>query len=192
MTWVPIEVCIKRDSKRTGSAHVGEKVIRDMAKRFNIKPSLITDKVEIDPNLPYAVICDIDGTVALNESGRNFYDETLVSEDTPRLPVIVAVKALANYNSNQLIFLSGRTTKCYFETKDWLIKKAKFDDNFILLMRSDGDKRRDSIVKKEIFDKHIRGKFNVFAVFDDRPQVINECWLPMGLTVFNVGNGRDF
>lgn len=34
----PIEECIRRDSKREGRAHVGEAVIRDMAKKFT-KPN---------------------------------------------------------------------------------------------------------------------------------------------------------
>ena len=31
---VPIEVCIERDAQRSGNAHVGERVIRDMWRRY--------------------------------------------------------------------------------------------------------------------------------------------------------------
>ena len=35
-------------------------------------------------------------------------------------------------------------------------------------MRSAGDKREDSIVKSELFDAHVRDKYNVQFVLDDR------------------------
>lgn len=37
-THVPVEVCIERDSKREGPAHVGEEVIRSMAERNGLLP----------------------------------------------------------------------------------------------------------------------------------------------------------
>ncbi len=63
-----------------------------------------------------------------------------------------------------------------------------------LLMRAPGDSRRDSIVKRELYEKHIKGKYNVVAVFDDRPSVIRECWQALGFTdrIFNVGSGEEF
>jgi hypothetical protein len=45
-------------------------------------------------------------------------------------------------------------------------------------------------VKLEIFDREIRHKYNVVAVFDDRRQVV-EAWRSLGLSVFQVAPG-DF
>lgn len=61
-------------------------------------------------------------------------------------------------------------------------------------MRPQGDMRRDSIVKRELYENHIKGKYNVVAIFDDRPQVIRECWQALGFgdRIFNVGTGKEF
>jgi hypothetical protein len=56
-------------------------------------------------------------------------------------------------------------------------------------MREYGDQRKDSIVKAEIFDQEIRGRYHVVAVFDDRDQVVR-MWRSLGLTVFQVAEGN--
>ncbi len=58
-----------------------------------------------------------------------------------------------------------------------------------LYMRANKDQRSDFIVKKELYDAHIKGKYNVVAVFDDRPSVCNGLWRPLGLPLFQVGDG---
>ena len=57
-------------------------------------------------------------------------------------------------------------------------------------MRKLDDKRRDDIVKKELFDENIRGRFNVKFVIDDRNRVV-DMWRQIGLTCFQVEEG-DF
>ena len=52
-----------------------------------------------------------------------------------------------------------------------------------LHMRAEGDMRKDSIVERELFDAHIKDKYDVVAVFDDRPQMIR-LWNLMGLKTF--------
>ena len=49
-------------------------------------------------------------------------------------------------------------------------------------------------MKRELYEEHIKERYNVVAIFDDRPQVIRECWQAVGLgdRVFNVGDGREF
>lgn len=59
-----------------------------------------------------------------------------------------------------------------------------------LLMRNKDDNRKDSIIKKELFDKHIRGRYDVMFVLDDRNQVV-EMWRSLGLKCLQVENG-DF
>jgi hypothetical protein len=54
-------------------------------------------------------------------------------------------------------------------------------------MRKTGDKRQDAIVKQEIYDTKIKGKYNILAVFDDRPQVCR-MWHQNGLPLFKVGD----
>jgi hypothetical protein len=57
-------------------------------------------------------------------------------------------------------------------------------------MRETGDRRKDSIIKKEIFDRHIRDVYNIEFVLDDRNQVV-ELWRSLGLTCLQVADG-DF
>jgi hypothetical protein len=59
-----------------------------------------------------------------------------------------------------------------------------------LFMRPAGDTRKDSIVKREIFDAEIAHRWRVIGVFDDRRQVVR-MWRALGLTVFQVAEG-DF
>lgn len=53
-----------------------------------------------------------------------------------------------------------------------------------------GDMRKDSIVKRELFDAHIRDVYDVHYVLDDRQQVV-DMWRGLGLAVFQVAPG-DF
>jgi len=213
MTDVPIETCIYQDAKRTGYKCVGEKVIRDMAARYNVGvtevkqqknrgPIPVTDPQPMSINLPACIIVDIDGTVA-KHGKRSPYDESKVLEDAPRPSVIFVIKALSYVMHTvvesplKIFFFSGRTEGCRNNTEAWLVDANKADMekeiyNWQLEMRKVGDSRKDSIVKSELFDKFVRGKYNCIGIFDDRPQVIEECWLPKGLTVFNVGDGSIF
>lgn len=56
-------------------------------------------------------------------------------------------------------------------------------------MRPAGDKRRDDIIKAEIFDQHIRGHHNILLVLDDRDSVV-KMWRSMGLTCLQVAEGN--
>ena len=57
-------------------------------------------------------------------------------------------------------------------------------------MRKAGDNRVDYVIKYEIFDQHIRNKYNVLGVFDDRSQVIN-MWRSINIRCYDVA-GNDF
>lgn len=70
-----------------------------------------------------------------------------------------------------------------FQMNDWLHKHELVPD--VLLMRSGGDKRRDSIVKTEMYEEHIEPHYDVIFVVDDRPQVV-EAWGELGLPVLHV------
>jgi predicted kinase len=196
-TDVPIEVCVERDLKRQRT--VGEQVIRDMHTRYlkgrtlPLPPpeepadaSTGLPLYEVKPGTPRAVLVDIDGTVALM-SGRSPFDETRVSEDQPNRAVIHVVRAL-HAAGNRIVFLSGRTAGCRAETEMWLTRHVAvpFDG---LHMRPVGDSRKDSIVKAELFDTHVRDVYDVTCVLDDRDQVVR-AWREMGLTVLQVAEGN--
>lgn len=71
----------------------------------------------------------------------------------------------------------------WFLMRDWLLKNDLPID--YLFMRQGGDQRRDSIVKREIYERFIEPNFNVLYVVDDRQQVVDE-WREIGLKVLQV------
>lgn len=177
-TDVPVEECIKRDLKRPVS--VGEKVIRDMYNQF-LKPK--PEVIEYDPELPDAILCDLDGTLALL-NGRNPYDASTCENDIVNEPVLAVLHSLGV--NNRVIFVSGREDKYKVQTLNWLMKYGQgFGTD--LHMRASGDFRPDEIVKREIFDRKIRGHYNVKFVIDDRLKVCR-MWHQLGLKLFRVGD----
>lgn len=192
-TGVPVEVCVERDAARPEP--VGAQVIHDMHQRYLAgKPAPLTmaepERVTLyrpDPDKPAAIMVDLDGTVAII-GDRSPYDAHRAHVDHPNTPVIAAVRAMhsAGY---QIIYCSGRTDDGRAVTEEWLAKHVGVPYAG-LHMRATGDTRKDSVVKTEMFNRHIREDYQVVAVFDDRNQVVR-AWRELGLTVFQVADG-DF
>lgn len=186
-TDVPVDECIKRDLARPTS--VGSKVILDMHNRW-IKT--YQSPPVVDPSLQNAYIIDIDGTLA-KMHGRGPYEFDKIGTDVPNEAVVQVVLNLAQWNN--LIIVSGREEKYREVTTDWLNRYIKdIQDNplwDILFMRPTDDTRNDAIVKQEIYEREIKGKYNIRGVFDDRPRVIR-MWRSLGLPVFDVGPGFEF
>lgn len=144
-----------------------------------------------DPTLRYCVIVDLDGTIA-NHSQRHWaaYDEC--HGDAPIWDVIDALQN-EDYCGTKLIFMSGREDSCYDMTRKWIAKYVYGDedkfDAVVLYMRATKDYRPDFVVKNELFEKHIAGKYNVARCYDDRDQVV-ALWRYKGLTCFQVAEGN--
>jgi predicted kinase len=176
---VPLETCIDRDLKRFNS--VGEKVIRDMYNQFIAPPR--APKPAYNPDLPDVVLCDLDGTIALI-GDRSPYDAAKCELDLVNEPV----RSILQNSGKAIVFVSGREDKFKPQTLAWLAKhNISFDG---LYMRQSGDSRKDSIVKKEIYDEFILDKYNVAFVLDDRDQVV-KVWRDLVLTCLQVDYG-DF
>lgn len=181
-TGVSLDECIKRDKNRANS--VSEKVIRGMYNQY-LKPEV--PKIERNPLLPDAIIVDIDGTVALMNN-RGPYDFDKVDTDLVNTPVKKVIDAMISDHITVVIFCSGREDLYRKKTVKWMDKNDILHD--FLYMRETGDKRNDSVVKQEIYDNKIKGKYNILAVFDDRQRVV-DMWRQNGLPVFQVADG-DF
>lgn len=180
----PIEECIKRDLKRFNS--VGETVIRDMYDSF-LAPPVIT--LQQNPSLKHIYIFDIDGTVA-EKGDRSPYDWEKVDEDKPKENVIQIARIL-NKSGYYIFFFSGRDEICREKTEKWICMHFNWDPgDFRLEMRKKGDMRKDTIVKKEMFEQHIKDKFYVAAVFDDRDAVVQLWRREIGLTCLQVNYGN--
>lgn len=138
-----------------------------------------------DPTLPTAWLVDMDGTLALMRAGgRGPYEYDRVLEDDPNEAVIELVRTVAASGA-KIIIMSGREDSALEDTKVWLgVHEVPFD---AIYMRTTGDSRRDSVVKLELFDAHVRGHYNVRGVLDDRLQVAR-LWHSLGLPLFRVGD----
>ena len=134
-------------------------------------------------------IVDLDGTVAL-KGDRGVFDYNKSYKDKPNTYVIETVQALLDSDViDHVQFLSGRESYSYKVTRDWLSDNNFDMDKHSLLLRKSGDRRKDIVIKKEIFDACIKHN-DIFAVFDDRPQVI-DLWWDLKLPVFHVGDYRN-
>ena len=213
--FIELDEAIERDSKREGKAKVGEAVIRKWWKDSGGKQfKFYKPRTEIfrerngnlnsavaapvwDSNLPTAVLCDLDGTLALIHD-RSPYDASDCDiKDLPNTPVIETV--LAHYHAGRkIIFCSGREDKFRPETIRFIEKHLLTDDpqtgevepiGYQLFMRKTDDFRKDAIIKEEIYQNEIEGKYNVLMVLDDRNQVV-DFWRAKGLTCFQVAEGN--
>lgn len=187
---VSVEECINRDLKRLNS--VGEKVIRDMYNQYlRPKPVIYTPP----ENRPMAILCDIDGTLAHGiNATRKPYEWDKVDTDT--LDETIS-SILSRYWQDDLmvadqepkiILMSGRDGSCRGLTQDWLHRHGIRYHS--LFMRETGDKRKDFIIKRELFDKHIRNNYQILFVLDDRRQVVEMWRNELGLKVLQVAEGE--
>lgn len=138
-----------------------------------------------DPSKINAIIVDIDGTLSI-PLNRSPYDMTKVIEDKPNIPICSLVELLSD--SYAVLLVSGREDCARDDTELWM------QENNItyckLFMRETGDNRRDVIIKKEIYEKHIQPYFNVKYVLDDRLQTVIG-WRDLNLCCLQVATG-DF
>jgi predicted kinase len=196
---VPVEECLRRNALRSGIARVPDSVILGMAKKASVSKTgkfqqlsdLIIEyrssevKYNNDDSLQPALIVDLDGTLC-KMNGRNPYDASRCGEDVVNQPVLDVLEQF----TDMVIFMSGRSSKYRPETERWLKKHVPSHVLVAgLFMRAEGDMRKDSIVKRELFEQHVAGKYWIRFVMDDRSQVVRE-WRRMGLTVFQVAEGN--
>lgn len=180
---VDVETCIARDLQRPNS--VGPTVIRRMWQEY-----LGHKQMELlqDPALPVAIICDLDGTLALL-NGRSPYDASNSDKDLLNEPVAAIVRQFQQAGTH-IVFLSGREDKFREPTMRFLNEHLGPEFPHELLMRKTGDMRKDAIIKEEILRAEILPRYKVNFVLDDRNQVV-DMWRSIGLTCLQVNYG-DF
>ena len=168
-----------------GLAKALAKQKRQQAKEaFETKPV-----VEKQTNLPTAVIVDVDGTLAIR-GNRGIFEFEKCEEDLVCEEVKTIVELLRTRPYINIIILSGREEVYKGRTEAWLQKNTIPYDGII--MRPTGDRRQDSIVKQELYERHLKGKFNILFVIDDRPRVIRT-FRSLGLYVFDCNQtGQEF
>jgi hypothetical protein len=192
-TGVSLEFCINNDrhrSTRNPWAYAGNQEVtkawnasQALRRRFGgaglplwvekLNSSDGIDAYVPDPNLPPAVIVDIDAPVG--PVGRRASDDA-----TPcwRDDVAVLLQQLTHGHGPQVIILTGRGEEQRDVLLQWLTDKSVRHDD--VHMRRHGDTRRDDIVKLELFNDHVRHRFNVIAAFD-HPDRLVMLWQRLGL-----------
>ena len=123
-----------------------------------------------------AILCDVDGTVALMKGKRSPFEYDKAFEDEANHPVINAVLTLTEIWGCDLIFLSAREnvifntldddnksnrkyvndrfTSSYDLTEQWLGKYIGEENYDKLILRDKGDYRKDCYVKYDIYNNH--------------------------------------
>lgn len=206
---ITLEEALKRAKKRAaeGGLEVPEAAIRRMYKQtdngrprplpdFSEKRGVSKERVaayeaassvpyEEQEGLPKVAIVDVDGTLTMGiHPSRGPFEWTKVGVDEPNPYVIQMVKLLADAGTKIIVF-SGRSDACYDETLAWFQQHDSPAE--ALFMRKDGDMAPDNIVKSELFEREIRGRYNVVAVIDDRGSVCR-LWHKLQLPLFRVGD----
>ena len=88
---------------------------------------------------------------------------------------------------HKIIIVSGRIDDLRHETELWLKKfEVPFD---YLFMRKRKDMRPDNVIKLEIYEEHIRDKFQIIFVLDDRQKVV-DMWRGQNLVVLQCAPGN--
>lgn len=185
---VPIQELIERDSKR-GDKMVGEQVIREM---FHKHVKKMPTFLEYNPDLPAAVVCDLDGTLTLGPKDRSPYDWHKVGNDELNVGVAHALDGIKLIGYAKVLIFSGRDEVCRPETEAWL-EKYDIEYDALYMRRSDhfnenGGQVADTEVKAEMVEKYIRDKYNVLLWFDDRVQVSNMLRDVYGINVAQLGD----
>lgn len=177
--------CIARDAKR--AKPVGEKVIKQMHEQFFAAKERVIQYMPQSPDLPKSIICDLDGTLAFL-GDRNPYDAANCERDVLNEPIADILKTYHGLGY-QILLLSGRSEMHRAPTVRWL---EKYNIPYqVLLMRAAQDSRKDSIVKREIFDAHIANRYNIAFILDDRNQVVDMWRKDLKLPCLQVNYG-DF
>lgn len=157
-----------------------------MRDKKNKKVTKDLEYAEQNEALPKAIICDLDGTLALI-CGRSPYDATHCYNDTLNRPV---ANLLKNYKKLgfTILLLSGREEKFRAPTLQFLTSHEIVFDK--LLMRRTSDNRKDNIIKRELFDRDIKDRYFIEFVLDDRDQVVEMWRHDLQLPCFQVYYGN--
>ncbi|EQA7786890.1 AAA family ATPase [Acinetobacter baumannii] len=185
--WVELE---KRNAVR-GNKAVPKPVLRSM--HLNMQKYLGKHYQYVaDKSKPQAVIFDLDGTLANNDHRDAFAYWKLI-DDKP-IEFVVNILKLYEEMGYHIICVSGRNAgtkedhhKWEKLTQSWLAKhNIPYNE---LHMRAHDDRRKDDIVKEEIFRTHIAHKYNVECAYDDRDRVV-EMWRRIGVNCCQVNFGE--
>ena len=194
--WTPVEECILRDAARPNP--IGEKIIKETWRRYRnfiIHEDIMAMKAKAsqqNPDLPVAIICDMDATLCLNTSGRPFYGEGAaegMEKDEPINEIVGLVRAYCNFHNAELIILTGRedTPESRVATEKWLDAHLLCPD--MVLMRPKGDYSAGPDCKKKLYEQYVKDKYYVPIVLEDSTKCVR-MWRDLGITCLQPNDGK--
>ena len=156
-----------------------------------------------------AVIFDIDGTLAncdhrlhllpkgkkdVSKQWDRFFeamDKDGLNEDVYALYMAVnnyVFPSKDDFYSYEKIIITGRPIRYCSKTFEWLRVHNIYPEE--IYFRENEDHRGDHIIKKEFYEKHIKDRYDVKFVVEDRQRVV-DMWRSLGLTCLQCAKG-DF
>ena len=146
----------------------------------------------------------MDGTLADISARKHFVEGKLkdwesfysnMKDDKPRVDVVKQILDFICENKIEEVFIvTSRRELARTETMEWL--NQNIDEKFInkishIYMRKDEDMRLDEEVKREFYCCEFKDRYDVVAVFEDRPRVV-KMYRDLGVYVVDVGDGIEF
>ena len=136
----------------------------------------------VQERYPDAVICDLDGTLALL-NGRDPFDWNKIGNDKVNTPV-QELLALYHHAGFRILIVSGRDENAGAATQAWLKKnKIKYDK---LFLRSVRDNTSNVDFKRSLYLERIHGNYHIHAVLEDQPEAAAVYRNEFNLTVLQV------
>lgn len=129
----------------------------------------------------------MDGTVAMR-GDRDPYDFSRVNEDSLNVPITNLLKTQIEAGFG-IIFVSGREE--YLRDETLLFLGRFMETPITLFLRQNRDYRSDEIIKREIYETHIKDAYEIAFVLDDRDRTVAMWRKQLGLTTLQVAEG-DF
>ena len=148
-----------------------------------------------------AIIVDIDGTLANVDHRRHYIEKKdwknffmHMTGDTVNewcrdlMDSVWEGMQCTSKPPFEVLLVTGRPGNFRHVTEAWL--KANGIHYEQLFTRAEGDYRKDTVVKLEIYEKHIKDKYEIVFAVDDRSSVV-QMWREQGITCLQCAEG-DF
>lgn len=145
-----------------------------------------------------AIIVDLDGTLCnidhrlplittpdKKKDWTNFYESMIYD-----MPNMWCYDLITKYSKDDvaILYVTGRPDTYRSHSMDWLRRYSCPISE--LHMRPSKDNRKDSIIKKEIFESYIQPVYEILFCIEDRSSVV-QMWRSQGLICLQCASG-DF
>ena len=117
-----------------------------------------------------AIVCDVDGVLSLNVTGRGWLDWKRVGEDQLSQPIKDLLDLIVDSGKLDVILMTARDDEARSETVKWLGRNGVHYDQ--LYMRPPDNDDDSAKVKEELYFKFVEPIYNVVFALDDDPGIV--------------------